>query len=170
LSIATCSPPAPRRDWDWAALGRRSRAEALRVLGDPCTADEAAQEALTRAWRQRHSCRTPGTPGAWVAQIARNEALRLRAGEKKQCDMAARAQIAMVGTSPPAEDGLISKVSVQQALAGLTLEERRLIDLRYKDDLAQPAIAKLLGLPEGTVKVRLHRLRKRLRKVITEEP
>jgi RNA polymerase sigma-70 factor, ECF subfamily len=61
-------------------------------------------------------------------------------------------------------------LSVQQALSALTLEERRLIDLRYKDDLAQPAIASLLGLPEGTVKVQLHRLRKRLRKVMTEEP
>ena len=30
-------------------------------------------------------------------------------------------------------------------------------------------IARSLGVPEGTVKVRLHRLRKRLRKVITEE-
>ncbi len=68
------------------------------------------------------------------------------------------------------EDQLISKVSVQQLLSALTLEERRLIDLRYKDDLAQPAIAEILGVPEGTVKVRLHRLRKRLRKVITEEP
>jgi RNA polymerase sigma-70 factor (ECF subfamily) len=61
-------------------------------------------------------------------------------------------------------------VSVQQALSALTLEERRLIDLRYEDDLAQPAIAELLGVPEGTVKVRLHRLRQRLRKVISEEP
>lgn len=159
-----------RREWDWADLRRRSRAEALRVLGDPYTADEAAQEALTRAWRQRHNCRTPGTPEPWVAQIARNEALRLRAGEKKQCDVAAKAENALVGTSVPAEERLISKVTVQQALAALTLEERRLIDLRYKDDLAQPTIAKILGLPEGTVKVRLHRIRNRLRKVITEEP
>ena len=159
-----------RWDWDWADLGRRSRAEALRVLGDPYTADEAAQEALTRAWRQRHRCRTPGAPEPWVAQIARNEALRLRAGERKQFDMAARAEIELAGARSPGEDRLISKVCVQQALSRLTLEERRLIDLRYKDDLAQPAIAKLLGLPEGTVKVRLHRLRQRLRKVITEEP
>jgi RNA polymerase sigma-70 factor (ECF subfamily) len=159
-----------RPDWDWAGLSRRSRAEALRVLGDPYTADEAAQEAVTRAWRQRHRCRTPGAPEPWVAQIARNEALRLRAGEKKQLDMATRAAAQTVTAEPPGEERLISRLSVQQVLAGLTLEERRLIDLRYKDDLAQPAIASILGVPEGTVKVRLHRLRKRLRKVITEEP
>jgi RNA polymerase sigma-70 factor, ECF subfamily len=161
---------ATRQQWDWGELRTRSRAEALRVLGDPTTADEAAQEAMTRAWRQRHTCRTPGAPGAWVAQIARNEALRLRAGEKKQCDMATRAAVELPVRAQFAEDDLIRKVSVQQMLNGLTLEERRLIDLRYRDDLAQPAIAEVLGVPEGTVKVRLHRLRQRLRRVITEEP
>jgi RNA polymerase sigma-70 factor (ECF subfamily) len=159
-----------RQNWDWTELRRRSRAEAMRVLGDPFTADEAAQEATIRAWRQRDKCRTPGRPEPWVAQIARNEALRLRAGEKKQCDMATRAAGEMGVKALFAEDELIRKVSVQQMLRGLTLEERQLIDLRYRDDLAQPAIAKVLGVPEGTVKVRLHRLRQRLRRVITEEP
>jgi RNA polymerase sigma-70 factor (ECF subfamily) len=158
-----------RPDWDWAGLRRRSRAEAMRVLGDPHTADEAAQEAMTRAWRQRDRCRDPHQPEPWVARIARNEALRLRAGEKKQVDMASRAAEERISADFPAEDVLISRLSVQQALSALTLEERRLIDLRYKDDLAQPVIANILGLPEGTVKVRLHRLRNRLRKVITEE-
>jgi RNA polymerase sigma-70 factor (ECF subfamily) len=159
-----------RRDWDWAGLRRRSRAEALRVLGDAHTADEAAQEAVTRAWRQRARCRDPHRPEPWVAQIARNEALRLRAGEKKQVDMALRVAEERISAEFTSEDQLISRLSVQQALSALTLEERRLIDLRYKDDLAQPAIASILGMPEGTVKVKLHRLRQRLRKVITEEP
>jgi RNA polymerase sigma-70 factor (ECF subfamily) len=159
----------PRQDWDWNGLRRRSRAEALRVLGDPYTADEAAQEAMTRAWRQRAKCRTPRTPEPWVAQIARNEALRLRAGEIRQREVATRAAIYDPGTTTSTDEQLVRRISVQQALAGLTLDERRLIDLRYEDDLAQPVIAALLGVPEGTVKVRLHRLRKRLRKVITEE-
>ena len=159
-----------RQGWDWGELRSRSRAEALRVLGDPYTADEAAQEAMTRAWRQRHKCRDQMAPEPWVAQIARNEALRLRAGEKKQSDVATRAADDMPHSTPSGEDDLIRRVSVQQMLTALTLEERQLIDLRYKDDLAQPAIAELLGVPEGTVKVRLHRLRQRLRRVITEEP
>src|SRR3954467_1041697 len=92
---------APRQDWDWGRLRKRSRAEALRVLGDPYTADEAAQEAMTRAWRQRHRCRTPGMPGPWVAQIARNEALRLRAGEMRQCATAARAAQNELGAIAP---------------------------------------------------------------------
>src|SRR3954468_13613940 len=164
LSVVT------RPEWDWGALRRRSRNEALRLLGDPYAADEAAQEAMTRAWRQRHRWRTPAPPEPWVAQIARNEALRLRAGEKRRCEVVTRAAHERRCEDPLPEDQLLSKVTVQQLLASLTLEERQLIDLRYKDDLAQPAIAKLLGIPEGTVKVRLHRLRQRLRRVITEEP
>jgi DNA-directed RNA polymerase specialized sigma24 family protein len=35
--------------------------------------------------------------------------------------------------------------------------------LRYEADLEHPRIAGLLGMPEGTVKVRLHRIRQRLR-------
>src|SRR4051812_35767022 len=147
----------PLPEWDWAGLRRRSRAEALRVLGDPYTAEEAAQEAVTRAWRQRHRCRDPHRPEPWIARIARNEALRLRAGERRQLEVAVRASAQRVGAELLAEEQLISKVTVQQALAALTLDERRLIDLRYKDDLAQPVIASVLGLPEGTVKVRLHR-------------
>jgi RNA polymerase sigma-70 factor, ECF subfamily len=155
--------------WDWGALCSRSRAEALRVVRDPHVADEAAQEAIARAWRQRHRCRTPAAPAGWVAQIARNEALRLLAGERRQVDLAARAADEWRAGDGMAEERMIARVSVQQALAGLTVEERRLIDLRYRDDLAQPAIARLLDMPEGTVKVRLHRLRQRLRKVIPGE-
>ncbi|MEA2421671.1 MAG: Sigma-70, region 4, partial [Thermoleophilaceae bacterium] len=52
--------------------------------------------------------------------------------------------------------------------ATLTDEERELVNLRYESDLAHPAIAAYLGVPEGTVKVRLHRIRKRLATLIVE--
>lgn len=45
----------------------------------------------------------------------------------------------------------------------LSPEDRRLLQLRYVADLTQSAVAEQLGMPEGTTKVRLHRLRKRLR-------
>jgi RNA polymerase sigma-70 factor (ECF subfamily) len=139
----------------------------MRVLRDPEAADEAAQEAMTRAWRQRGSCHSPGSPGPWVAQIARNEALRLWQREQRM-----RARSAQVAEEPftgePLEDELIRRVSVRQALATLTDEERELVNLRYESDLAHPAIAEYLGVPEGTVKVRLHRIRKRLATLIAE--
>ena len=139
----------------------------MRVLRDPEAADEAAQEAMTRAWRQRGSCQSPSAPGPWVAQIARNEALRLWQREERQ-----RAHTGEVEEFPwgvePLEDQTIRRVAVQQALGTLTADERRLVNLRYESDLAHPAIAAVLGLPEGTVKVRLHRIRKRLATLIAD--
>jgi RNA polymerase sigma-70 factor (ECF subfamily) len=154
--------------WNWGDLRGRCRAEALRVLRDPEAADEAAQEAMTRAWRLRGSCHNPASPGPWVAQIARNEALRLwQSEQRRQARSAGDVEEEPAG-GEPLEDQLIRRVSVRQALATLTAEERELVNLRYESDLAHPAIAEALGLPEGTVKVRLHRIRKRLATLIAE--
>jgi RNA polymerase sigma-70 factor (ECF subfamily) len=140
----------------------------MRVLRDPEAADEAAQEAMTRVWRQRGSCHSPSAPGPWVAQIARNEALRLWQREQRIHSRAGELEEHEAADWEPLEDQLIRRVSVMQALATLTADERRLVNLRYESDLAHPAIAEVLGVPEGTVKVRLHRIRKRLRTLIPE--
>ena len=144
----------------------------MRVLRDPEAADDAAQEAMTRAWRQRGSCQSPWAPDPWVAQIARNEALRL--WQRQQTILArstdADADEAQADTREPLEDETIRRVSIRQALASLTEEERELVTLRYERDLAQPAIAAALGMPEGTVKVKLHRIRKRLATLMAEPP
>jgi RNA polymerase sigma-70 factor (ECF subfamily) len=144
----------------------------MRVLRDPEAADDAAQEAMTRAWRQRGSCQSPWAPDPWVAQIARNEALRLWQRQQTLLARSGEAEVEQAEADPgePLEDQLIRRMSVRQALATLSDEDRELIALRYERDLAQPAIAEALGLPEGTVKVKLHRIRKRLAALMAEAP
>jgi RNA polymerase sigma-70 factor (ECF subfamily) len=71
-----------------------------------------------------------------------------------------------------AEDGrieqLVSQAATRQALRLLTPDDRALLHLRYGEDLTQPEVARRLDLPEGTVKVRLHRVRQRLRQALEE--
>jgi len=74
----------------------------------------------------------------------------------------------VVETAEPLEDRTLRRVSIGQALESLSPQERRLIELRYEADLTQPAVAKAMGLPEGTVKVKLHRIRKRLQGIMSE--
>jgi RNA polymerase sigma-70 factor (ECF subfamily) len=139
----------------------------MRVLRDPEAADEAVQEAMTRAWRQRAKCHSPSTPGPWVAQIARNEALRV--WQREQRVLAHTGEVEEEADDrEPLEDRIVRYVSVMQALETLTDDERRLVNLRYESDLANPVIAEVLGVPEGTVKVRLHRIRNRLRVLMAE--
>jgi RNA polymerase sigma-70 factor (ECF subfamily) len=67
-----------------------------------------------------------------------------------------------------APDRVIDRVDIGRALAHLREDEQILIALRYSHDYSQPEIARTLNIPEGTAKVRLHRVRRRLGTLIEE--
>jgi RNA polymerase sigma-70 factor, ECF subfamily len=158
------------RQWDWAAARLRCLREARLVLRDRDDADEAVQEALARAWGRQETCRTPEAPLPWLLQITRNEAIRLlqRRSERHEREGTALAE---ADQADPARDQefAITRLDVQRAVGALDNDERLLIGLRYINDLTQQDVARTLNQPEGTVKVRLHRIRERLR-VALEEP
>lgn len=161
--------PSGATQWDWPLLHDRCQREAHRLLSNPHDAEDAAQEAIARAWRKRHTCRTPGTPVPWLLQITRNEAFRLMGRRRDEPDpeVAARAG---ASTGDVGADELAARVDVRRAVSRLTTDERVLVHLRYGEDLKQDSIADLLDTPEGTIKVRLYRVRERLRADLTDEP
>jgi RNA polymerase sigma-70 factor, ECF subfamily len=57
----------------------------------------------------------------------------------------------------------VEVADLHAALERLTERDRRLLEMKYREDLTQAMIARRLGIPEGTVKVRLHRARNKLR-------
>ncbi len=97
----------------------------------------------------------------WLATIVRNEAFRQHARVRPD-------PVDTIETREGAEDegilATVERAELQAALACLSERDRKLIQLRYGEDLTQEAIARRLGIPDGTVKVRLHRVRHRLRK------
>jgi RNA polymerase sigma-70 factor (ECF subfamily) len=170
MHVATRAPASGEPGWDWVALRRHAQRHARRLL-EPHEAEDAVQEAMIRAWRRRHHCRSPATPEPWLSQIVRNEALRLRerhAGRPQP--VAAWEEDVFDGAPEPLEEGVLRRISVGEALEELAPQERHLIKLRYVNDLRQGEIASILGIPEATVRVRLHRIRKRLGKLIGERP
>jgi RNA polymerase sigma factor (sigma-70 family) len=60
----------------------------------------------------------------------------------------------------------VERADLHAALERLDERDRQLVRLRYAEDLTQEAIARRLGIPEGTVKVRLHRVRDKLRRAM----
>ena len=152
---------------DWELARRRCLREAQRVLPAAAEAEDAVQEALIRAWRSGAGCRTPESPLGWLLQITRNEALRtmrrsaLRRGAWEQPGPER-------GDHDPMLESAAARLDVRSALARLTPEERNLLKLRYEEDLTQSTLAERLGIPEGTVKVRLHRLRARMKRALEE--
>jgi RNA polymerase sigma-70 factor (ECF subfamily) len=100
-----------------------------------------------------------------VLEITRNEARRLLGRE-------ARREHLELLEAPPHEDdelaGTAVRLTIEDAIRTLADSDRRMLHLRYAEDLTQVEVARRLGVPEGTVKVRLHRARRRLRRVLED--
>ena len=135
---------------------------AIRITRNAADAEEAVQEALVRAWLRRDACRSPEAPLPWLLEITRNEARRV---------LGRRARLGRLEPLPaPREDdplaGAVARLTVEEALRTLAERDRRVLHLRYAEDLTQVEVARRLGLAEATVKVRLHRARGRLRRAL----
>ncbi len=134
---------------------------AYRYASNPSEAEDIAQDALLRAWRRRSTLREADRRNQWLATIVRNEAFRLHARVRPD-------PIATIEAQEGAEDArvvaTVERADLHAALKALSDKDRQLLELRYGEDLTQAAIARRLGIPEGTVKVRLHRARKKLRR------
>jgi RNA polymerase sigma-70 factor, ECF subfamily len=160
---------AATSDWDWSGLRSRCFREAARVLPQ-ADAEEAVQEALVRAWLRRDACRSPEAPLPWLLEITRNEARRLIGREARH------GHRELVDTLPEHTDrddefaGATTRMTVEHAMRRLGDRDQRVLRLRYAEDLTQGEVARLLGVPEGTVKVRLHRARRRLRRLLEDAP
>ena len=170
MPVPTRAHASGEPGWDWDALRRHALGQARRMLG-PQEAEDAVQEAMIRAWRGRHRCRSPGAPEPWLRQIVRHEALRLRERRNGMPAPIEDDQLDLTGEAIEAPDErLLRRMEVGRALGQLDPEDRRLIVLRYVNDLRQGEIASMLGIPEATVRVRLHRLRRVLGRLIGERP
>jgi RNA polymerase sigma-70 factor (ECF subfamily) len=134
---------------------------AYRYASNPSEAEDIAQDALLRAWRRRSTLREADRRNQWLATIVRNEAFRQHARVRPD-------PTSQIETYEGAEDAqvvaTVERADLHAALERLNERDRQLLELRYGEDLTQSAIARRLGIPEGTVKVRLHRARDKLRR------
>jgi len=134
----------------------------LRRLIGELDAEDVAQEAFLQAYLGLDRLRDPDRFGAWLCAIAVNLArMRLRS----------RRAVPLGTPSAVANDGVESvEVSslVRSALEVLPAREREAVLLYYVDGLSSPQVASVLGERPGTIRVRLHRARRRLRERLRE--
>jgi RNA polymerase sigma-70 factor, ECF subfamily len=162
-------PPLPPA-WDWSAVRRTCLHEARRFLSPP-DAEDAVQNALARAWKARHSCDNPEAPLGWMLSITRNEALRQLHGRKRLTEREPPTDTTQLDEPAPGsqEEQLLDELAVSARLSRLRPEERALVRLCYVHEVPHGDLARLLGISEATVRVRLHRIRERARNVLSGE-
>lgn len=150
---------SPNDSWDWEEARRTCLRVVRRYARTAAEAEDMAQNALVRAWRNRDQLKEENRRVEWVSRIARNEALRER-------DRRVPDPVELVdhrGEEDHRLEDLVEASVLRAALSLLKAEDLELLRLRYEADMTQSAIADHLGVPEGTVKVRLHRARARLK-------
>lgn len=158
-----CSDEEPARcgkSWEWAS--QLCLREARRLgLSEP-DAQDVAQEALLRSWRFRGQLQ--GAPPAWLSTIVRNEARRHWARRAQDLAPEALDRHTAEDRSEQAE----LRVDIARAARHLDPADRAMLEMHYRLGLTYPMLAGHFDLPVGTVKVRLHRARLRLRPYLAQ--
>lgn len=143
---------------------------ALRVLGDPGDAEEAAQDALVRAYRALADYDRARIGELrlrpWLATIVLN-LCRSRRSRGAATRSTLSLEMALPAGAEPRTKRSAGPAAVADRRAGnqvwaellLTLPpaQRSAIVLRHVDGLSYPELAIALGRPEGTVKAQVHR-------------
>lgn len=153
-----------------------------RMLGNHAEAQDVAQEVFVTVFKSIDSFRGESKLSTWLYRISANHCknrikyLRRRA-HKATTELDAQAERTLQNTAGstlgegqagPAEvlEGAQLEQIVQRAIGKLEEEHRLLLLLRDVEEMSYEEIMQVTGLPEGTVKSRLHRARQALKEEI----
>ena len=136
------------------------------------TAQDLTSETFTKAWERFKAKNPKSEVENWVAflyQIARNLVTDFYR-EKGKIQIVSASYVADPGINLEEKAILSSDMSqVKEALSKLGEEQQEIIIWRYLDGLSNKEIASILGKPEGTVRVIIHRALEALRQVLSEK-
>jgi RNA polymerase sigma-70 factor (ECF subfamily) len=133
---------------------------ALRMLGNPQDAQDAAQMTFVRAYRGLSGFDEDRRFFSWLYRIGVNECLNARRTRRPEEAL----NRAIPASGSPFESAAASErtAHLQAALQELSPEYRAVIVLRHFSDLSYDEMADALGVPVTTIKSRLYAARQRL--------
>ncbi len=143
---------------------------ALRILKNREEAEEMAQEAFVRAFRSLASFRGNSRFSTWLYSIAYNSCLSQVRKNKLSCSMnnSMEPGVEIWGEQENREEEEQRSRCLEAALKKLPEEDYLLVILHYYDNQRIDEISRITGLGESNVKVRLHRVRKKLQTMMNE--
>jgi RNA polymerase sigma-70 factor (ECF subfamily) len=140
------------------------------VLGNAADAEDVTQDAFVRAYANLTSLRDPERFRGWVCQIVRRLALnRMRADTRarRREELATNDAATVIDIEALAAEREF-QTRVQREIDRLPEKLREVLLLCAVEGLESSAVGELLGIPQGTVRSRLHLARKRLLLAISQ--
>jgi len=169
MTVAAGDPTATFARLLDRSLDRQYRL-ATAILGDPIEAEDAVHDAALVAWRGFGKLRDVDRFDAWFGRILVNGCRdRLRARRRRPIIGALPmlgnldAGRGQGGSARDPVTAVADRDELDRAIATLDPDHVVVIALRFASDLSIAEIATRVGIPEGTVKSRLHHALRRLR-------
>ncbi|PSL41523.1 RNA polymerase sigma (SigV) subunit [Planomicrobium soli] len=129
---------------------------ALAFLKNEHDALEALQETTYRAFKKIHALKEPAYAKTWLIRIMINYCQDQLKKDKRY------ARNGQAADSSVSDD--LAQLELQEALNTLSPTEQQLIYMKYFQDVKIKDIAAIEKIPEGTVKSRLHKTLRTLRR------
>lgn len=145
----------------------------VRMVNSEEDAEELTQDTFMKAFEHLSSFNGKSNFSTWIYRIAYNTALSFL--RKKNVEQTVIDDNQWNRISDTQIDDALNNESeeqiekLQQALTKLTAEERALVTLFYEEEHSIQELAQILNLNEGNIKVKLHRLRKKLYVLMQKE-
>jgi len=136
----------------------------IRLVRNQAVAEDIISEVFLDVWRQGGSFEGRSAVSTWLLAIARFKALSiLRRKREDELDDDGATAVEDPNDNP---ETVVEKMDrseiLRQCLTELSREHREIIDLVYYHEKSVEEVARLVGIPEATVKTRMFYARKRL--------
>jgi RNA polymerase sigma-70 factor (ECF subfamily) len=144
------------------------------ITGSSAEAEDAAQEAMVKAYAALPRFRADAPFRPWLLAIVANEARNRRRADGRRARLALKVAVQPTAADPGPSPEAAAELAEQRArlvaaLGGLRERDRDVVALRYLLGLSEAEVAAVLGWPRGTVKSTLSRALVRLRTALTVE-
>ena len=155
---------------DWLLDRYRQRVVRLaaHILRRPGDAEDAAQEAFVRAFRSLHTFRGNGRFYTWLYQIVVRVCLDLRRLARWNAEVPIETLLDHTGAADAGLDAVDSRLLVEALLDRISPPIRATLVLRELEGLEYEEIARVMQIPVGRVRWRLHAARAEFQKLLRE--
>lgn len=167
----------PDKEAQFAVAVEQHRDALYRVccayVRDEADRQDIYQEVLLHVWRSLDAFRGQSHLGTWLYRVAVNTCLGWLRREKRRSQMLARAgaehQASGLVFGPPPSPATEDHVQqLYTRIAELAPVDRLLVSL-YLEEMGSAEMAAVLGISEGNVRVKLHRIKNQLREMWEKE-
>ena len=141
----------------------------MAILKNPEDAEDVTSIAFTYVWNNRGKLRDSKQIVSWLYQVAKHRALDQLRKNKPNVSLEGFEDLIPETREPSKNmDQYFDGKVAEKFLENLSVEERSVVYLRFSESLTFSEIAEVLGSSSVTVRVRMHRIIKKLKKAAGE--